>query len=536
MTGRFSRGDSLFILLTLVIAFVITCGLVVRPTFTDAYYHYNAAQRVADGDGFTDKYLWIYVGAPDDLPENGAFPSHLYWMPFTSISAAVGMRLFVFLGNYAAAQLPFTLMFAGIVLIAYWMGGQIGGTARHKWVAGLSMLFAGFFTRWWGQIDTFAPYGFVGALSLVFMGLMATAEYRRALFFAFLAGLFAGFGHLTRADGLLLLGVGWIVILWGMWRKPYNLQNRLRLLALMTVGYLIIMLPWFVRNLNEIGSPLPLGGTQAIWLREYNELFNYPPQATAQTFFADGLSPLFDSRIEAALNNLGTFVAVEGLVILAPLMLIGLWNRRKSPFFRGFWIYALGLHLVMTLVFPFPGYRGGLFHSASALMPFWMVLGVMGLDDVIDWIAKRRRTWKPRTAKMVFSGGLVALAIVLSWQFGLSTLFDPKSTGTPAIYAELIAELPADSRLMVNDPAELYYFTGMGGVVTPNAQSEMIPEIARHYEVDYLLVRVVERDGGNEINIPPLLAFDFDNPPDYLQEIDLNTPNMRLYAILPDEA
>ncbi|MEQ8671731.1 MAG: hypothetical protein RLP44_26015 [Aggregatilineales bacterium] len=536
MTLNVSRDDRIFILFAFVMAFIITHGLVNRPTFTDAYYHFNSAQRIADGDGFSDTYLWIYVGAPDTLLESGAFPSHLYWMPFTSIVAAVGMMLFGFLGEYAAAQLPFTLMFAGIVLIAYWLGGYFGGTARHKWVAGLLMLFAGFFTRWWGQIDTFAPYGLVGSLALVFIGLMATSEDRKAWQFAVLAGVFAGLGHLTRADGLLLLGVGWLVVLWGIWRKPVAISQRLQLLALLTLGYCIVMLPWFIRNMNEIGSPLPLGGTQAIWLSDYNELFNYPPQVTAQGFFADGVSTFLDSRLEALLNNFGTFVAVEGLVILAPLMLMGLWNRRKSPFLRGFWMYAFGLHIVMTFVFPYPGYRGGLFHSASALMPFWVVLGVVGLDDVIDWIAKRRRSWKPRTAKIVFSGGLVTLAFVLSLQFGLGTLFDAKSTVTPAIYTELMAELPPESRIMVNDPAELYYFTGMGGVVTPNATAEMIPEIARRYNINYLLVRIVEREGRNEINIPPQLAFDFDNPPQYLREIELDTPNMRLYAILPDEA
>ena len=80
----------------------------------------------------------------------------------------------------------------------------------------------------------------------------------------------------------------------------------------------------------------------------------------------------------------------------APLMLVALWRRRRHAFLRGFWLYALGLHLAMTFIFPFSGYRGGLFHSAAALFPWWMALGVVGLDDVIDWIAQRRRQWKKR--------------------------------------------------------------------------------------------------------------------------------------------
>ena len=33
----------------------------------------------------------------------------------------------------------------------------------------------------------------------------------------------------------------------------------------------------------------------------------------------------------------------------------------------------------------------------------------------------------------------------------------------PAIYAELRAKLPADARILSDEPAELYYYTGMGG-------------------------------------------------------------------------
>ncbi len=532
---RLSRADWLFVMFALVIAAIITRGLVTYPTFTDAYYHFNVAQRIAEGEGYTDSYLWIYIGAPDTLPDSGIFPSHLYWMPLTSSLAGVSMWLFNDPGNYSLAQIPFTLMFAGIALVAYWLGARLGNTTRHRWMAGLLVLFSGFFTRWWGEIDTFAPYGLVASLALIFIGLTVDAESkkRQSLGCALIAGVFVGLGHLTRADGLLLLFIGWLSIGWGIWREP-QLKRRLQSVAVLTLGYVLVMSPWFIRNLDVVGSPLPLGGTQAIWLSEYNELFNYPPESTIDAFFVDGISTLVNSRVEAFANNLGTFIAVQGLVMLTPLMLLGMWNRRRQSFLRGFIWYALGLHVVMTIVFPFPGYRGGLFHSASALMPFWAILGLLGLDDVIEWIAKRRRNWKPRTAKPVFSGGLILLAIVLSWQFGLSELFVSRSSSTPAIYQELDSQLPEDARIMINDPAALYYFTGRGGVVTPNALPEMIPEIAERYAVDYLLVNVIEREAGNEINIPAMLAFDFDDPPEFLREVSINTPNMRLYEIITD--
>src|SRR5690348_4145331 len=146
------RGFGLFALIALVGAFGIV-RLIGAPGYTDVYYHFNAATRLASGQGLTDPYVWTYIGALDHLP----MPSHLYWMPLTSVIAGVSMALFNAPGDYAVAQLPFVLMFAATACIGFWLGWRIGGKSRHAWVAGLVTLFSGLYTKFWGEIDTFAP-------------------------------------------------------------------------------------------------------------------------------------------------------------------------------------------------------------------------------------------------------------------------------------------------------------------------------------------------------------------------------------------
>lgn len=506
---------------------VITRGLVSAPTITDAMYHFNAAQQLVTGNGLTDEYLWHYIGAPVSLPA----PSHLYWMPLTSLSAALGMWLFNAPGDYAAAQVPLALMLAGIVYIAFWLGERLGGTRRHAWLAGVLTLLGGYFARFWGLTDTFAPFGLVGALCLLFMGL--AVERGRLVYWA-LAGGAAALGHLARADGLLLLLVGWAVIWWPFYRTlerrqtAPTIRQRMIAFAIITAAYLLVMAPWFVRNASLIGSPLPVGGTQGIWFSEYDDLFNYPPDSSPQTFFADGLGLLLETRWQALMGNVGTLIAVEGMVVIFPLMVTGLWLRRAEPFLHGFWIYALGLHLAMTFVFPFPGVRGGLFHSAAALLPWWMALGVVGLDDAVDWIAKRRRRWQPHSAKLVFSAGLVVFAAFLTLSVALS---QRNSTEMPAFYAELAQRLPQNARVMINDPARLFYYTGFGGVVLPNEAPDVILDIARKYDIGYVLVESVPVNGQPLWAISDRLLPMIDNPPDFLREIDLDSDDVRLYAI-----
>jgi len=509
-----------FIVVALIAAFLIVRAIP-APNYTDAYYHYNAATRLASGQGLTDAYLWNYIGAPSGLPA----PSHLYWMPLTSITAALGMGLLNAPGDPGAAQILFVPMLATVACVGFWLGTRLGGSKTHGWYAGLLTLLSGLFAGFWGAIDTFTPYAFAGSLCLVALGL--GVERHSSGWWA-LAGVCAALAHLTRADGVLLLIVGFAVLLWP-WDK-LSLSKRFVAIAIMSAAYLIVMAPWFIRNLGLVGSPLPVGGAQAMWFRTYDEIFSFPPASSPQTLFADGIGVFVQSRWLALTQNLGTFVVVEGWVILAPFMLVGLWQRRQVLLLRPFWLYALGLHLAMTFVFPFPGYRGGLFHSAAALVPWWAALGMVGLHSAIDWVARKRRRWNPRTAKPIFSAGILLLALALTI-FGILRQ-QAKSGDASLLMAELDAKLPDDARLMVNDPAAIYYYTGRSSVVLPNEAPDVIEDIATIYDIDYLLIEFQTlADGSRVAAIPEPLRPMLDTPPPFLTPISLEYADARLYEI-----
>jgi hypothetical protein len=184
------------------------------------------------------------------------------------------------------------------------------------------------------------------------------------------------------------------------------------------------------------------------------------------------------------------------MIVLAPLMLIGLWRRRSDPLLSGVWLYALGLHLVMTLVFAFPGYRGGLFHSASALIPFWTALGILGLDDVLAWAARRRR-WPLAQARLFFSAVLILWSVIFS-----AINFIGKAPGFNApesFFRQLGQNFPNDAVVMINDPSALYYFTGIAGVVVPDATPDAILDLAKRYGVNYVVLDANRTAPMNEL-------------------------------------
>lgn len=445
--------------------------LLAQPGYTDAYYYFNAAKRLVEGQGLTDPYLWTYFNAPERLPG----PSYTYWMPLESLLAALSMA--VFGATFRAAQLPSVLCYTGLVLLAFGLGRDLGQSVRHGWMAALLLLFSSFYAPFWVTTDTFALYGLLGALAL--LSAVRAVEEGRVRWFV-LAGVLSGLAHLTRADGVLLLLV---VVGMALVRGRSEGWALARHSAGAMLGYLLVMTPWFVRNVLVLGTPLPLGGADTIWMRSYDDLVRYPPGSSLSEFLAWGVGPILRSRWTALLNNFGTLVAVETWVVLGPLAVLGIWHLRRQMVIRGFALYAIALHLIMTFVFAFPGYRGGLFHSAGALMPFWAATVPVGLDVAVTWAARRRR-WRYAEARRVFSAATVILAFVLT-AGTLKARLDSWNTNAMN-YRELLSLVPGDAVVMINDPPALYYHTGLSGVVVPNASPDMVPEIAERYGVTHL--------------------------------------------------
>src|SRR5690606_15390864 len=146
------------------------------------------------------------------------------------------------------------------------------------------------------------------------------------------SGALAGLAHLARADGLLLAAVLALVALWpaptqdsgpgASWRER-ALHAGAGLLA-----YALVMAPWLLRNVAIGAPPLPAGGLATMWLRSYEEIVNYPPDGlTLQHFLDWGVGNILASRWEALATNVQHFIAEQGLLVLWPFTLLGLWKR-----------------------------------------------------------------------------------------------------------------------------------------------------------------------------------------------------------------
>ncbi|MBU0703305.1 MAG: glycosyltransferase family 39 protein [Chloroflexi bacterium] len=478
-----NRRDLLTLLCLALIVRLLTALLLTGPPYMDAYYYTAGAYRLAEGHTFAEPFLWHYLDDPTGIPH----PGFLYWMPLPSILAAPFVAL---LGrSFLAAQLPFILLSALLPLVSYSVAWQIAESRRQAWAAGLLTLFSGFFTPFWVLPETFAPFALFGSLALW----LAARQSKWAGPLA--SGLLVGLAHLTRADGILLLPIVALAPLLSPQPRATHHASRFTFyvsrFTFALLGYLLVMAPWFLRNMNVIGAPLSPAGTKTLWLTNYDDLFCYNCDLSLRSYLAWGWPNILHSKLFALWTNFQRLLAEDFMIFLLPFSIIGFYRlRRRAPFTLAL-IYLLLIYSVHSLAFTFPGWRGGLFHSSGVLLPFLHTAAVIGLDTSVRWVARRRRGWNQRQAQAVFSAGFVLLAVLLSL-YGLFSKL-PAWNNSEQIYRTVgdwlaARSVPGDTVVMARNPPGFWYHTARPAVVVPNDGVEGLLDVAQRYHVAYLLL------------------------------------------------
>jgi 4-amino-4-deoxy-L-arabinose transferase-like glycosyltransferase len=483
-----NRRDAwLLISLSLVVRLAVA-ALISRPGYMDVAYYAAGGVRLAQGGGFAEPFLWNYLDDPAGLPH----PGFLYWMPLPSLIAAPFAALFP--GSFFALQFPFAFLSALLPLLAYGVAWDVTNQRRAAWLAALFTLFSGFFVPYWSLPETFAPFALFGSLALWLAGRQRPWERRgvREAGYWLLVGVLVGLAHLTRADGILILPV--VALAPPIYIRSHRTQHSNRWVAghwlLILLGYLVAMAPWFVRNLSATGALLSSAGTKTIWLREYDDLYCYGCDLSLRSYLAWGWDNILSSKLSAMWINFQRLLAENCQVFLLPFVFVGLCRLRRRPVFTLSTVYLSLLFLVHSLVFTFPGWRGGFFHSSSAVLPFLLAAGVEGLQAAVQWAA-RWRHWRLGQAQVVFSIAAVVAAVILS---GYAAALKLRSWwDADSVYREIGTWLDTNSpsagvTVMVDNPPGFYYHTRIPSVVVPNDDVDTLLDVCERYGVDYLVL------------------------------------------------
>jgi hypothetical protein len=270
--------------------------------------------------------------------------------------------------------------------------------------------------------------------------------------------------------------------------------------AIFAAGYLLVMGPWFTRNLLVFGSPLPPGNAHVLWLTQYYDTLAYPAtRLTWQNWLASGWEVILHARLSALRSNaLETIFQIGG--ILLPFILLGGWVHRRDarvPVALLIWVISFG---AMTALFPFAAERGSYGHATAALLPLGWALVPAGLE----WVARaaERRGWKS-SARFRRELPVYLLIFTAALTLGLTILYlaPPGKGQDPARYQAVEQRILQDQThacpepcpnaapaLLAVNPTLYYALNNRPALMIPHEDRQAVLQLAERFGARYMLL------------------------------------------------
>ncbi|HVM30007.1 MAG TPA: glycosyltransferase family 39 protein [Candidatus Limnocylindrales bacterium] len=456
-----------------------------EPAYADSYYYVNVARELASGQGFQVGYIWNFIDVGGTVPVAPTLPvpSNAHWMPLASI---VQVPFIWLLGpSPLASTLPFWLIGALAAPLAYSIARDAALGRSSAITAGLLTAVPLGLTPFMAQPDNFGLFMTLAAATLWLASRGSRGDGRALV----LGGLTTGLAMLSRNDGVLLLlpmGLATVVLI----RRSETPSRALLAGATAAAVLLATLTPWLIRQLVTFGSFAPSAASgHMLWLTDYEQQFSVSDPPTLAGFLAAGVGPILESRIDGLISTLTILIVAPFAVVLAVFLGVGIWRHRRSPHFREFFVYAIALIGASALVFSVHAGRGFFLHSVGALLPHAYVLVAAGVAAVTAWVARRRVTWHaPRATRMFLAAAVAVSFLAAALQIHGTAGAWADSASPKRDMNDVLAALAPDERVMSADPGSLNYLYGLPGVLTPQDPLPVIENVARAYEIRWLLL------------------------------------------------
>jgi hypothetical protein len=340
--------------------------------YPDSFYYVDVARALQAGHGFNIDFIWSFVDVGGRIPAQPMLPipSNAHWMPLASLVQLPTMWL---LGpTPLASALPFLLIGALAAPMTWLLAREVGAGDRIALAAAIAV-----------SLPAAAAIYMVSARQL---RAVPAARHRRPVAdrarapgdrrsFA-LAGLMVGLATLARNDGVLLGAAVGLAFLWDRWRAWRSNGGRMPAIpwryAFACFGlFLVVMAPWYLRQLAVFGSLSPSSSSGRILLiQNYEQMNSVTSDTSLAGFLGQGIGPLLASRILGLVSAIQVFAVLACSAVLAPFVVVGGWARRRSIDFGPFFLYAGLLFAAAGLIFAVHVPYGTFLHSAVALVPY----------------------------------------------------------------------------------------------------------------------------------------------------------------------
>lgn len=407
------RTVTVLFILTLIIRF-FSAGILDNPRALDECCYYSVAVNLVETGSFTSQIKWTYIDGTE-FPD--PFPSNKFWMPAISILMALSIMLFN--KTYLGARVLIIIVSSPFSCCSLSFFNIFFRDRKRRLAAWFLSMITPWYFLYWNTMDNFGLFGLAGFLGLVFFYLavffLKNSRVQAAVFSS-LAGIFAGTAHLCRADGGLVIASGMIfyflifIMTLVRWRLPkegdqekkrkiMSLSSLIILSSAAVFFYLAVMGPWFYRNYRVFGQMLPKSAQNAVFLREYKQMFYYLNPPTAAESLKNGIMDFIltkrtDFSKIAVFMTAGhlfffliPFFAAAFIYYIIRIIKSLISCIRRADEFDSFFhmnpavpqlIYFILSFTIISTLFSKAAVHGTLWHTSAAWIPVVTVISIQG--------------------------------------------------------------------------------------------------------------------------------------------------------------
>jgi hypothetical protein len=474
-------------------------SFVAFPTNEGSAYYVAVARNLVDGRGLVIDTLWSYATPPLVLPR----PAFELWQPMASFVAALPMALLN--GSFAAAQLGGVLLGAAVAPLGWALtrdAGRALGVAPERFEtlavgAGLLASISAAVVLAMAVPDSTLPFLVFGSLAC-WLAPRAWSGSRPAA--ALALGVALGLAYLGRHEAIY---IGLVVVLVGVvGARARGGLHAWRWLASAVLAGLVVVSPWFLRNLAVFGTPIPGQALDNAFLTSNEQIFAYSGRPTVAAFLEQGPAILAGNVVAALLHNIVDIV----IVMAMPLGLIGLvaaFLLVRRPALRGtsLWLLLVSGALtfaIASVVFPVASLWGTFQHASGPLLLGLTVAGVLGGDTVVDYV-RRRRHWKRANAWLAPLALALVAAPLAIFQLGLLARAGDDAAARYSALAAVVAQQPETLHrpsappVISDHPIWLSEATGLSTLALPAEAPDVVLRLAN--DQNALLIVISEGRG-----------------------------------------
>ncbi|MGJ3239621.1 MAG: ArnT family glycosyltransferase [Anaerolineae bacterium] len=455
--------------------------LIENPGLNDQTHYYNLGQRLLNGEGFTIDYVWHYSALPEDI----VHPID-HWMPLSGVAVALGMAVF---GEGALPALAVFVLVGALLPVIVFISAKQYGLEDHTALiaAAFAISLPDFVWNSLRSDSTILNMALMSASIVAFVHGVRHADWRAYL----LSGVIGGVAYLTRNDSILLLPLvvssGVVYLVAG---KSFARRGQLWQIALVLVGFSVVVAPWIVRNVQVLGMTGSPETSRMFFMVDAKDHYAYNIPLTLETMFerktsAEHLAKrLFE--LAAALKQMLVSLDVLLPMFVGAGVLILLFERRREQLLiavpTGLWV--LGILIAYPLLLPYKSQSGSFEKAYLTIIPLLLPVAALAVERIF-----KADRWRD----------VIVVLTVIVMAANSYDLIRYETTRANSFYAyiaqavETAQALPdvsgdGEIRLMTQDPYIMSYY-GISSVMIPFTQTrEDVLAIAERYGIDYLMM------------------------------------------------